>query len=345
MSIYQDSKDGKLYDSFRIEVQLKGIRKRGRAKSLDEAKAVEAKLLAELGAIVSGNVVPMVANLTLEEASMRAKGLLWAGQSTEVESLRKLSRIVTLIGPRTRLDDINSNTLDHLLTSLKAAGVSDATVNRYLSCLSAFLTFCKRRKWMSAELPEVEWRDEDQGRIRWITYDEEDTLMSLLPEPYASVVYLAIRTGMRAAELLSLKPDQVTPRWVHLWKTKNGHARSIPLTEGTYARLMSLLPKMPDYWKLRHEWDKARKAMGLEDDPTFVFHACRHTYATRAVQAGVNIRVLQQLMGHRTIQTTLRYAHVDDSTLSQAMVAALDFHDRGRGTVGGRELNPPPTLN
>ena len=59
---------------------------------------------------------------------------------------------------------------------------------------------------------------------------------------------------------------------------------------------------------------------------TFVFHASRHTYATRAIQAGVNIRVLQKLISHKIIQATLRYAHVDDETLSDAALKALDFH-------------------
>jgi integrase len=75
----------------------------------------------------------------------------------------------------------------------------------------------------------------------------------------------------------------------------------------------------PTYPQLRHYWDAARGQMGLTDPELFVFHACRHTFATRAIQAGVNIRVLQMLMGHKTIQTTIRYSHVDDRTLSDAI--------------------------
>ena len=136
---------------------------------------------------------------------------------------------------------------------------------------------------------------------------------------------------MRASELLNLNPDQVQPQWVHLWKTKNGSPRSVPISEDLYRVLVPLVRVMPDYWQLRNEWEKARIAMGLKADRTFVFHACRHTYATRAVQAGVNIRVLQKLMGHKTIQTTLRYAHVDDATLADAALASLSFHDERSG--------------
>jgi hypothetical protein len=59
--------------------------------------------------------------------------------------------------------------------------------------------------------------------------------------------------------------------------------------------------------------------MGLSDDEDFVFHALRHTRATRLVQHGVNLRVIQQFMGHKAIQTTLRYAHVSDDMLASAV--------------------------
>jgi integrase len=283
--------------------------------------------------------------LTVSDAASRAQGLLWAGQSTATGSFRKLSRIASIVGPSLSLDAFDNIVVDKVVTTLQAGGASDATVNRYLSTVSAFLTFCKRRGFRTTALPEIDWRSEDDGRIRWITYDEEAELLSLMPEPFSSVVYLAIRTGMRCGELLSLKADQVEPAWCHLWKTKNGHSRSVPLSQGLYATLAPLVAsgEMPSYRRLNMQWDKARKAMGLLGDPTFVFHACRHTYATRSIQAGVNPVVLQKLMGHKTIQTTLRYAHVDDRTLSDAALGALAFHDeRGGQGRGTKALNPPP---
>jgi integrase len=141
---------------------------------------------------------------------------------------------------------------------------------------------------------------------------------------------------------MSIKPSQLEAKWVHLWGdgTKNGSSRSVPLSADLHARLEPLVTGglMPTYPQVRHQWDAARAAMGLSSDPTFVFHACRHTFATRAVQAGVNIRVIQKLMGHKTIQTTLRYAHVDDKTLADAALAALTFHDARGAQGGGRRV-------
>lgn len=352
MSIYPDrDRSGNLTGHFRIEVQKGTKRLRGRAPSLPEARKLEAQLKASIdtGAEASkprGPIASVAAKcLTVRQASDRAKSVLWAKQRTEDESLKKLERLVTLAGEDLPLDDLDINKVDEIVSSLKETGISDATVNRYLSCLSAFLRFCQKRKFRTAEPIELDWKEEDEGRIRWLTYEEEQRLMELLPAPYSTIVFIAIRTGMRASELLTLKPDQVEKKWIRLWKTKNGSARSVPINADLYKVIEPLVRKkeIPTYWQLRWEWEKARKEMGMLKDHGFVFHACRHTFATRAVQANVNIRVLQKLMGHRSIQTTLRYASVDDRTLADAAIAALDFHkSRFAGVnAGGR----PPTLH
>jgi len=258
---------------------------------------------------------------------------------TEDSSFRKLDRIIQIWGADTQVDDVNTDKVDDLIATLRIEGrkgtrkgtLSEATINRYLSALSAFLNFCQARDIRKRPLPKLEWRDEDEGRIRWLSYDEEAQLMELLPKPYSTMVYIALRTGLRVSELIGLEVDQLSPEWVHLWgtDTKSGKNRSVPISPGVYAALRPLVSEgtMPDYWQLRNEWDKARAKMGLTSDPTFVFHACRHSYATRAIQAGVNVRVLQELMGHSTIKTTLRYAHVDDQTKKQAALAAVAFHE------------------
>jgi len=367
MPIYPDRKNGELTGRYRVEVTTAGERRRGRANSLPEAKALEARLrshsAADASTATASPVAPVAQSrpslLTMSEGRSRARGLLWSGQATERDSFRKLDRIIEIVGPNLPLDDFDANSLDQMITALRQGGCSDATLNRYLSNVSKFLKWCYRRKLRATPVPEVDWRDEDEGRIRWITYEEEAQLLAILPEPHRTVVYAAIRTGMRAMELLSLTEEQVSPRWVYLWGvgTKSGKTRSVPINDDIFQLLAPLVSAgaMPEYWSLRYEWDIARKAMGLDEDRSFVFHACRHTYATRAVQAGVNIRVLQRLMGHSAMNTTLRYAHVDDCTLTEAVTSSIDFHDKRSqghvlreaslgGVLGGAEGGAfPPT--
>jgi integrase len=75
----------------------------------------------------------------------------------------------------------------------------------------------------------------------------------------------------------------------------------------------------PQQW--RRLFESAKKLAGLGKD--VVFHSLRHTYISRLVMAGVDIRTVQELAGHRTITMTMRYAHLGPEHKKRA-VARLD---------------------
>jgi site-specific recombinase XerD len=78
-----------------------------------------------------------------------------------------------------------------------------------------------------------------------------------------------------------------------------------------------------DEWRdpdqLRRAFNKVRNYIGK--DETYVFHSLRHSFATWAVEADVNIRVIQELLGHKRIETTLRYAKVSNVATKAAILA------------------------
>src|SRR5215472_2264905 len=60
-------------------------------------------------------------------------------------------------------------------------------------------------------------------------------------------------------------------------------------------------------------------AVGAAELPNFRWHDLRHTFASRLVMAGVPLRAVQVLMGHKRIETTLRYAHLGETELHKAV--------------------------
>ena len=136
----------------------------------------------------------------------------------------------------------------------------------------------------------------------------------------ADFIQAALDTGCRRRELLSAQPDQLNGDWLTLWtdQTRTTIARIVPLTPRGKSLLQCRLPWGFTAAQLRYWFDKTKAAMGLAAEEAFVIHACRHTCATRLVEAGVNLRVIQRWLGHKSLATTERYAESSDEMLLRA---------------------------
>ena len=86
-----------------------------------------------------------------------------------------------------------------------------------------------------------------------------------------------------------------------------------------------------DDTKGAREWfEKALDAVGVAD---FRWHDLRHTFASRLAMAGVDIRTVQELMGHKTIQVTLRYAHLAPQHQLEAVQRLCDTKTAQNGAT------------
>ena len=212
--------------------------------------------------------------------------------------------------------------IDTLLVDAYIANVSskvkNSTVNRKLSNLHTILKYAYDRDLIQ-RLPKFTWKPENNERIRWLTKEEETTLLGLLPTEVSAFCEVLIHTGMRRGELLGLKKEDIDGNYARLWKTKNGKARSVPLSDRAKALLEQHLPFTITVAQIQQKWSKAKQTMGLENDSNFVLHTLRHTTATRMLNSTGNIAIVQRMLGHAKITTTMRYAHVSDDQLLNAV--------------------------
>lgn len=323
MAIYPDKKDGKLTGRFRVECQLGGHRYRGRFDTIEEARIKDHEWRRKLASGDTSGATERVPQPrgpeTLQALADVAVPALWQGPHGE-DMARKLRDICKRLA-NPKLSELRTKRLDEIVAWLREEGRAPGTINRYLSAVSGVMRFALDRELIE-KLPKMPWQDEDEGRIRWLSPQEEKTLAGLLrswgQDEVADFVEVAIDTGCRRGELIEAKRDQLNDTWLRLWTTKNGKARSVPLTPRAQAILQARLPWQITTRALRYWFEKARDEMGLAQDEDFCVHALRHTAATRLIERGVNLRVVQVFMGHSTITTTQRYAHVSDGLLAEA---------------------------
>ncbi len=193
---------------------------------------------------------------------------------------------------------------------------------------------------------------EDNGRVRVLSAEEEACLLACCPSQLTPLVLMALHTGFRASELLSLTWADVDFRrqtiMVRAGYAKNGESRSVPMNAVAAATLRDLQQQGEDaervfcsrhgtpYRSFRHTLMTAVRKAGLAD---FTFHDLRHTFASRLVMAGVDLLTVMELLGHKHIAMTLRYTHLS-SDHKGAAVRALE-------SVGGKVpaiFTTPPAL-
>lgn len=345
MSIYAEKREGKLTGYYRVELQRGTERYRKRHKSLLEAEEDEKRVRllwvqeTPVASLRAPQAKPRDICATLSEAISEAKGVLWRGQRMEDTNWQRMAHIQEILGKHRRLDDIDTRDVAQLRNALIKRGKMESTCNRYCSLLRTFLTHCYDFKLRSVPVNKdtikLLWVNEGAGKIRWITQEEEKVLLELLPDNVAKLVKIAIWTGCRRDELLTAKLDQINGTRLHLWDTKTSKTtkrgaqgqRTVFMTPEISAMLTELITTktMPTRRYLRTCWDNARREMNLEHDKDFTFHTTRHTCATRLLDAGVSPLVIQKWLGHSRIETTLRYAHVKDQNLEQALEMVGEF--------------------
>lgn len=259
----------------------------------------------------------------------------WRGSKSELSSWRNAKDVYLRLGASRSVKEVDERLIDDLVYQLERDGKSNGTINRRLAALSKMLRFAYRRGYIM-RVPVIERKREPEGRIRWVTEVEEHAMLDKLREigrdEMADFCTVLVDTGLRTGELFKLKGRDVNveERIVYLWDTKNGRSRSVPLTTRALNALQRnhkadsndpLFGFSQD--EFSHAWRTMKNLVGLNEDKDFVPHCLRHTCASRLIQRGVDLRVVQEWLGHRAIATTLRYAHLAPKNLKNA-VAVLE---------------------
>jgi integrase len=323
-------------DSFLVSVGAGPTRQTATCHSLEEALAKQRELKAGEPSAPAAEV------WTLQRALDTTVRVAWADTRGEHTAQVNAQSALDHFGPETTLDRITTDALDEYVQALKDEGLANGTINRKLAALSKVLTVAVDRRGLAFK-PKLPRLREGVGRIRYLTADEERVLLGLLGQwsmpDHVDAITVLVDTGLRVGELFRLTARDVDQRQrlLHVWENKADHPRSVPLTKRAYEvikrRMHGAAYGGPDLFPYNHDWlrrpwDRAKVTMGLGDDKQFVPHTLRHTCASRLVQRSVPLKVVQEWMGHKTIQVTMRYAHLAPANLLAAVQALEGDDDR-----------------
>jgi integrase len=253
--------------------------------------------------------------------------------SRDPSGTRRLDYLVDKLGHLT-LPAIDTTVLDKLVADLEKRPaqvssrekITDATINRYLSAFSGVITFARARVKDGEQAivpPVIPWRKEAGKRIHWWSQEQEDIIVPWMIGKGWHAEALAMRvlcaTGMRWGEFAGLEPHQCQPEWVLLDETKTDTPRDVPIDEALARELKAMVVTgtVPTYRLMRTRLKEAVKACG--QSPKLGIHNTRHGTATQLIKAGTPLPVVQDLLGHKSIKTTMKYVHVENEDRKNAM--------------------------
>ncbi len=180
----------------------------------------------------------------------------------------------------------------------------------------------------------------DNRRLRYLTKKELYKILNALKrieksKNWHDIVLFAVNTGLRKSEIFNLKFEHISiyNKQLVVVNTKSHKNRMIPLN-GIALKIIRrknkgensniFIKKSPGVWK------KALKESGLNDGindsrQKVVFHSLRHTFASWLVQDGIPLALISQLLGHSSINVTMRYAHLAPD---QGQIAVLKIAEK-----------------
>ncbi|WP_408608787.1 tyrosine-type recombinase/integrase [Ferriphaselus amnicola] len=247
-----------------------------------------------------------------------------ASQCSDKTHLRWLDRFLN----GRMLDEINRELLDSIMAARMAENVKNSSVNRVNEVIRAVLRKASNEwEWLD-RVPRIRMLPEPKRRVRWITHDEADRLLTVLPKHLVPMVKFSLETGLRRANVTGLQWSQIdlTRRtaWIHPDQAKARKAIAVPLSAaavivireqiGNHATHVFSYHGNPIVQVNTKAWRKALVAAGIEN---FRWHDLRHTWASWHVQAGTPLHVLQELGGWECVEMVRKYAHLSSEHLTE----------------------------
>lgn len=158
--------------------------------------------------------------------------------------------------------------------------------------------------------------------------DGEVATLVAVPGRAGFVLRLLLGTGLRWAEACRSTRDDVRGALLEVGNTKSGRLRRVPLSHELLEEIDRCDHRLVPY-AAGSPGSFSRGIRHWTGIPDFHVHRCRHTFAMRWLGAGGNLAVLQQILGHRDLSTTMRYARVTDELIERE-AARVAGRARGR---------------
>lgn len=294
--------------------------------------------------------IPTFAAFAVEFLSTYARA---NNKPSEIHSKETMLRVhLTPAFGKLKLTEVDMRSIERYKAKKLDSGLSPKSVNNTLTCLRRMLVLAM--EWgLLKELPRVKWLKAPKPEFDFLDFEEAERLLKHADEEWRPMLVVALKTGLRLGELLALRWEDVdliagrlmvrraVARGI-IGTPKSGKPREVPLSGDAVKALKACSHlkgelifggeggEMLTKNGTKHPLWRACKRAGLR---LVGWHCLRHTFASHLAMRGVPLISVQQMLGHSTIEMTMRYAHLAPAVNRQA-VDLLDQPTAGAEKFG-----------
>jgi len=209
------------------------------------------------------------------------------------------------------------------------------SLNRKLSAINSFFDFAYRRDFVEEKfkikqakipknLPKFLEKDEILNAISQIDYNS-----SWFELRDKALILFLYATGLRVSEALNTKITDIEDGWVRVSMAKGEKQRIVPIADVAIKALNEYLHKRPcnsEYIFVNKNCKKLSRISAFNITKKYLNvspHVLRHSFATALVLGGADLRVVQELLGHASLNTTQIYTHIQKENLKETV---LKYH-------------------
>lgn len=190
-----------------------------------------------------------------------------------------------------------------------APAYTPATINRSLGAMTKGLAIA----WETDVIPEnygakVKRLPEDNQREVFLSVEDVGKLAGACSQQVATAVWVALLTGARRGEVCKIRAEDIGADTITIPRshTKKLKPKVVPIVPALRPHLKHL-PLQIDFEGVKTGFRRAREAVGMEH---VHFHDLRHSCASILIGLGVDLYTVSKILGHGSISTTQRYAHL-----------------------------------
>jgi len=204
------------------------------------------------------------------------------------------------------------------------------TLNRKLSSINAFFEFCYKSHFLETEL-NFELSKLPKSLPKFLSFEAVNRGLSLVDtsswlgqRDYALILFL-YASGLRISELLEMQLNDLENSWLHVRHGKGEKERLIPIATVALEALDSYMKASPfeheNLW-LNYLGKPLSRISAFKITQKYLAvspHVLRHSYATALIIGGADLRVVQELLGHASLNTTQIYTHIQKQNLKETV--------------------------